>query len=194
MKYSGSKLLLAILLLLSVNLTKAQKNNDLQLKFKNAPVLIKQNNRAFQQVIVSCNADKPGSSTDWNVAQNFVSVRGKAGQIVVVSDEVPLWQFSDFNMGKFEPNPKPGKPYLYSWVMNNYWFTNFRAYQEAGFSWSYQLTSSKDTWNTFATKFGWGERNGFPTRTFPAGKPELRESHSETLKVDGSQNVLLVNS
>ena len=136
----------------------------------------------------------PGSSSDWNVAQNFVSVRGKSGQIVVVSNEVPLWQFSDFNMGKFERYPKPGKTWLYSWVMNNYWFTNFRAYQEAGFSWSYQITSSKDTTNTFATKFGWGERNIFPTRTFPAGKPELKEPVTESLKIEGSPNVLLVNS
>jgi len=105
----------------------------------------------------------PGSSSDWNVGQNFVAVRGKSGQIVVTSDEIPLWQFSDFNMGKFERYPKPGKTWLYSWVMNNYWFTNFRAYQEAGFSWSYQLTSAKDTTNTFAAKFGWGERNIFPT-------------------------------
>jgi hypothetical protein len=136
----------------------------------------------------------PGSSSDWNVAQNFVAVRGKTGQIVVVSDEIPLWQFSDFNMGKFERYPKQGKTWLYSWVMNNYWFTNFRAYQEGGFSWSYQLTSSKDTTNTFASKFGWGERNSFPTRTFPSGKPELNEFLSETLKIVGSPNVLLVNS
>ena len=136
----------------------------------------------------------PGSSSDWNVAQNFVAVRGKTGQIVVTSNEIPLWQFSDFNLGKFERYPKPGKTTLYSWVMNNYWFTNFRAYQEGGFSWSYQLTSSKDTTNTFATKFGYGERNVFPTRTFPAGKSELKESVSETLKVEGASNVLLVNS
>ncbi len=137
----------------------------------------------------------PGSSSDWNVAQNFVSVRGKTGQIVIVSDEIPLWQFSDLNMGKFERYPKRGKTWLYSWVMNNYWFTNFRAYQEGGFSWSYQLTSSRDTSNTFATKFGWGERNSFPTRTFPAAaKNELKEVLSESLKIDGSTNVLLVNS
>jgi hypothetical protein len=136
----------------------------------------------------------PGSSSDWNVAQNFVAVRGKTGQIVVVSDEIPLWHFSDFNMGKFERYPKQGKTWLYSWVMNNYWFTNFRAYQEGGFSWSYQLTSSKDTTNTFASKFGWGERNSFPTRTFPSGKPELKEFFSETLKIGGASNVLLVNS
>ena len=61
----------------------------------------------------------PGSSSDWNVAQNFVAVRGKTGQIVVTSNEIPLWQFSDFNLGKFERYPKPGKTTLYSWVMNN---------------------------------------------------------------------------
>ena len=137
----------------------------------------------------------PGSSSDWNAAQNFVAVRGKAGQIVVVSDEVPLWQFGDLNMGKYERYPKPGKTWLYSWVMNNYWTTNFRAYQEGGFSWSYQITSTADTTNTFATKFGWGARNIFPTRTFPAaGNSELKEPFAESLKVEGSANVLLVNS
>ena len=136
----------------------------------------------------------PGSASDWNVAQNFVSVRGKTGQIIIVSNEAPLWQFSDFNMGKFERYPKKGKTWLYSWVMNNYWFTNFRAYQEGGFSWSYQLTSTADTTNTFATKYAWSERNPFPTRTFPAGKNELKSPVIETLKINGPANALLVNS
>ena len=136
----------------------------------------------------------PGSSSDWNVAQNFVSVRGKDGQIVVVSDEIPLWHFSDFNMGKFERNPVKGKPWLYSWVMNNYWFTNFRAYQEGAFSWSYQITSASDTTNAFATKYAWGERNPFPTRTFPGGADELKTPSLETLKISGSANALLINS
>ena len=136
----------------------------------------------------------PGSSSDWNVAQNFVSVRGKKGQIVVVSNEIPLWQFSDFNMNKYERYPKQGKTWLYSWVMNNYWFTNFRAYQEGGFSWSYQITSSADTTNTFATKYAWGVRNPFPTRTFPAGADELKSPSLETLKITGPSNAMLVNS
>jgi len=136
----------------------------------------------------------PGSASDWNVAQNFVAVRGKKGQIVVVSNEVPLWQFSDFNMNKYERYPKKGKTWLYSWVMNNYWFTNFRAYQEGGFSWSYQLTSTADTTNTFATKYAWNERNPFPTRTFPAGANDLKSPSMETLKISGPANAMLVNS
>jgi hypothetical protein len=135
----------------------------------------------------------PGSSSDWNVAQNFVSVRSSKGQVVVVSNEVPLWQFSDFNMGKFERYPKPGKPWLYSWVMNNYWFTNFRAYQEGTFSWSYQLTSTSDASNAFASKFAWGERNSFATRTFPAGENKLSNASLRTLNIDGPENALLIN-
>jgi hypothetical protein len=136
----------------------------------------------------------PGSSSDWNAAQNFVAVRGKTGQIIVVSNEVPLWQFSDFNMGKFERYPKQGKTWLYSWVMNNYWTTNFRAFQEGGFSWSYQITSSADTTNAYVTKYAWSERNPFPTRTFPAGKNELKTPSMETLKISGPENAMLVNS
>ena len=139
-------------------------------------------------------AQLPGSSSDWNAAQNFVAVRGKKGQIIVVSDDIPLWHFSDFNMSKFERYPKQGKTWLYSWVMNNYWTTNFRAYQEGGFSWSYQITSTSDTTNTFATKYAWGERNPFPTRTFPAGKNELKDYTLETLKISGPDNAMLINS
>jgi alpha-mannosidase len=136
----------------------------------------------------------PGSSSDWNAAQNFVAVRGKTGQIIVVSNEIPLWQFSDFNIGKFERYPKPGKTWLYSWVMNNYWFTNFRAYQEGAFSWGYQLTSAIDTTNAYATKYAWGERNTFPTRTFPAGANELKATSLQTLEISGPSNAILVNS
>jgi Glycosyl hydrolases family 38 N-terminal domain./Glycosyl hydrolases family 38 C-terminal domain. len=136
----------------------------------------------------------PGSSSDWNTVQNFVSVRGKTGQIVVVSNEIPLWQFSDFNIGKFERYPKAGKTHLYSWIMNNYWFTNFRAFQEGGFHWGYQITSTSDTTNTSATKFALGERNFFATRTVPAGKNEITSPVQETLSIEGSPNAILINS
>ena len=135
-----------------------------------------------------------GSSSDWNVAQNFVSIKGKKGQIIVVSDEVPLWQFSDFNMGKFERYPKPGKTWLYSWVMNNYWFTNFRAFQLGAFKWTYQITTSRDTTNNAATKFAWGTRNPFLTRTIPEGKDEFSHATFRTLELNGNSNAVLINT
>jgi alpha-mannosidase len=143
--------------------------------------------------ILSQGEQLQGSSSDWNSVQNFVAVRGLKGQVIVVSNEVPLWQFSDFNLGKFERNTKPGKTWLYSWVMNNYWFTNFRAFQEGGFSWSYQVTSTADTTNSAATKFAWGERNPILSRTYPAGNSTIEKNIFETLKIAGSSNIFLVN-
>jgi alpha-mannosidase len=160
------------------------------------PFSLPQSRIVFETIggILTQGQQLPGSSSDWNAAQNFVSVRGKTGQIIVVSNEIPLWQFSDFNLGKFERFPKPGKTSLYSWVMNNYWFTNFRAFQEGGFHWGYQITSTSDTTNTCATKFAWGERNEFATRTFPAGNNKLSSSVQETIGMNGSPNVVLINT
>ena len=171
-------------------------NTDPEALYVAFPISLPDSRIVFETIggILSQGQQLPGSATDWNAAQNFVSVRGNKGQIIIVSNEVPLWHFSDFNMNKYERNPKQGKTWLYSWVMNNYWFTNFRAYQEGGFSWSYQLTSTTDTTNTFATRYAWNERNPFPTRTFSAGDDELESPLMETLKITGPPNAMLVNS
>ena len=112
----------------------------------------------------------PGSSSDWQTIQNFIAIRAPEGQIVQGSDQVPLVQLGDFNLGKWQPVTKVDKPHVYSWVMNNYWFTNFRATQEGDFKWSYYLTSAKDASSAFATRFGWGSRVPLAARVFPPGK------------------------
>ncbi len=144
--------------------------------------------------ILSFGEQLPGSSSDWNVAQNFVAVRSGEAQVIMVSNELPLWQFGGLNIGKFERYPKPGKPWLFSWVMNNYWFTNFRAFQEGDFSWSYQLTSVADTSNTYATQYAWGQRTPFLSRALPAGNEKLDAAVKRTLQLSGDPNAMLVNA
>jgi alpha-mannosidase len=101
--------------------------------------------------------------------QSFLSIRGNDGQIVMGSDQVPLVQLGDFNLGKWQPVTRVEKPHVYSWVMNNYWFTNFRTGQEGEFKFHYYLTSTKDKSRTFATRFGWGSRTPLATRVLPPG-------------------------
>lgn len=100
----------------------------------------------------------PGSASDWSGVQNFTSVRSKEGQIVLVSPEAPLMEFGDINTGKFQEVSAVKKPHIYSYILNNYWRTNFRAAQEGALVWTYDITSSADTSNGYATKFGWGCR------------------------------------
>ena len=136
----------------------------------------------------------PGSSSDWQTVQNFIAVRNSQEQIVYVSDQAPLVQLGDINLGKWQPITKVEKPYIYSWVMNNYWFTNFRVSQEGEFKWNYCLTSTKDISNTFATRFGWGSRIPLASRVLPPGKSDESNSKSlSTLTVD-APNLLLVEA
>ncbi len=122
----------------------------------------------------------PGSSSDWQTIQGFLSVRNAAGQIILGSEQAPLVQLGDLNMGKWMPITQITKPHVYSWVMNNYWYTNFRTEQEGEFKWHYYLTSTKDPSTATATRFGWSSRVPLVARVLsPAnGKAAARAASS----------------
>ncbi|NUN95022.1 MAG: hypothetical protein HUU16_02510 [Candidatus Omnitrophica bacterium] len=135
----------------------------------------------------------PGSSADWQTFQNFVSVQDQEGQVILTSDQVPLVQLGDINMGKWMDTIEIEKPHVYSWVMNNYWTYNFRGSKESEFTWSYHLTSSRDTSNSSATRFGWSARFPLAATAFPPGGSGEGESSFSTFGVK-TPNVLVVNS
>jgi len=135
----------------------------------------------------------PGSSSDWHTIQNFVSVRSSRGQIILGSDEIPLVQFGGINTGKFQRIAKVEKPHVFSWVLNNYWTTNFLASQEGELKWSYYLTSTGDTSNTAATRFGWGARVPFVSRVLPAGTGGARPKSDSFLDI-AAPNILLIST
>ncbi len=137
----------------------------------------------------------PGSASDWQTLQSFVSIRSADGQIVAGSEQVPLVQLGDFNLGKWQPVTRVEKPHVYSWVMNNYWFTNFRNEQEGEFKFHYYLTSTKDTSRTFATRFGWGSRTPLATRVLPPVKTgALREPQVLSALAITAPNLLIVEA
>jgi alpha-mannosidase len=137
----------------------------------------------------------PGSSSDWQTLQSFISVRSADGQIVTGSEQAPLVQLGDFNLGKWQPVTRVEKPHIYSWVMNNYWFTNFRNEQQGEFKFHYYLTSTKDTSRTFATRFGWGSRTPLATRVLPPVKTgALREPQKLSALAIAAPSLLVVEA
>ncbi len=133
----------------------------------------------------------PGASSDWQVMQNFASVSGAAGQIVLTSDEVALIQVGAINTGKFQRRARVERPHLYSWVMNNYWTTNFVAAPEGELRWSYELTSGAERGTVFASRFGQSSRIPFLARLLPAGDEPGRLQERSILPLE-SENLLLV--
>jgi hypothetical protein len=134
-----------------------------------------------------------GTSADWNAMQNFVAVRGSDGQYILGSDEIPLVHCGGINLGKFQYIAKVLSPYVYSWVMNNYWVTNFRASQEGEFKWKYYLTSTKNTSNTYANRFGWNSRVPLLSRVFPPGESSKLSVTQSLLRIS-AENILLVSA
>ncbi len=134
-----------------------------------------------------------GTSSDWHAVQNFLVFRNPGGQIILGSDEAPLVQFGGLNLGEFRYIAEVEKPHVFSWVMNNYWVTNFKASQEGEFKWSYFLTSSQDTSTAFATRMGWGSRIPLLCRVFPSGKSSKIPPERSLLHID-ADNILLVST
>jgi hypothetical protein len=137
----------------------------------------------------------PRSSSDWQTVQNFISVRNSNEQIVLVSDQAPLVQFGGINLGKWQERAVIERPYVFSWVMNNYWFTNFRASQEGEIGFNYAVTSISEPSNTMAVQFGWKTRVPLVARVLP---PRLAPAnrYPVSLSVLGwdAQNLLLVEA
>jgi hypothetical protein len=111
-----------------------------------------------------------GTSSDWNTVQNYVSIRSEEGQILIVSPDIPLFHLGGLNLGNFSYHHDPESNHVYSWVLNNYWTTNFRASQEGNLTWRYLLTSTDDPSIQKATDFGWQSRIPLTGRVFPEGE------------------------
>ena len=135
-----------------------------------------------------------GTTNDWNTVQNFAGLQSPSAQILLVSDEVPLMQFGGINTGRYRPEMKPATGQIYSWVLNNYWTTNFRASQEGEMTWSYALTSGEGTGNAGAARFGWGVRVPFVSRVLPKATGTSTGVASRSAWPFMSSSVLLVSA
>ncbi|MDO9465190.1 MAG: glycoside hydrolase family 38 C-terminal domain-containing protein [bacterium] len=85
----------------------------------------------------------PGSAKDYYSIQDWVSISDKDCSVVWTAKEAPLVQFGEINTGKWLSNVRIKNGTLFSWIMNNYWFTNFRASQGGKSVFHYSLTSCK---------------------------------------------------
>jgi len=136
-----------------------------------------------------------GTASDWNTIQNFAAVRNGSSQIVFSSPEIPLVQFGAINTGRYYYRLRPQTNHIYSWVLNNYWVTNFKASQFGELRWTYAIGSIKDQSNKEATRFGWGNRVPLLTRLMlpQKGAAAQRPTSKSFLSLDKS-NLLLVNT
>jgi alpha-mannosidase len=98
----------------------------------------------------------PRTVRDWHTVQNWVELAGADHSVVWSPVEAPLVQFGDINTGKWLRKLEIQNPWLFSYAMNNYWMTNFKASQGGPAAFRFSLTSrSGGSDPVLSTRFGW---------------------------------------
>ena len=137
----------------------------------------------------------PGSTAGWNTVQSFVSARNSDMQVLLSTNEVPLFMMGELMDDPFRKVHVHEKTHFFSWVMNNYWHTNFRAFQEGEFRWSYTITSMPGCSEPDAWQFGQGNRTPVYARVQP-GLPGATggKARERSLLSIGGDGLLLVGT
>ncbi len=99
----------------------------------------------------------PGAGHEWFSVQHWISVQqdGVSGSVLPL--DAPLVTLGDINRGEWPEQFGKRSGTIFSYVMNNYWNTNYRAGQGGHFSFHYVVTSAASTSAAELSRMGWEE-------------------------------------
>lgn len=98
----------------------------------------------IQHAWVRPDADQlPGACRDWFTTQNVVVARDKGASIAWATPDAPLITLTDINRGRWMRRLGVKNGHVFSYAMNNYWFTNYKASQGGDFTFRYAITSGR---------------------------------------------------
>lgn len=95
-----------------------------------------------------------GGSREWYLATTWASVNDSQWAASVVPLDAPLIAFGDIVRGNWPGEFTPKTSTIFSWMMNNYWGTNFPAWQGGDFTFRYAITSNRKFDPPELTRFG----------------------------------------
>ncbi|HVF66948.1 MAG TPA: glycoside hydrolase family 38 C-terminal domain-containing protein [Pyrinomonadaceae bacterium] len=150
-----------------------------------------------QTAVVNPSKDMiPGAGLEWFSSQNWASIGDDSLTVAVVNRDSFLWTFGDIVRGTWPKEFRPRSSALFSYVMNNYWNTNYVAAQGGEFTFRYVLTSTRTLDQTALARMGWEETTPLERtlvksqdQTYPARKT-LPAAQSSFVNVD-NPSVLL---
>jgi hypothetical protein len=95
-----------------------------------------------------------GGSLEWFNVQQWMAAEDASLTVGIIPVDTPLASFGDINRGKWPGNFKPASGTVFSYAMNNYWHTNYRAGQGGDFTFRYAATSGASLNGPALTRLG----------------------------------------
>jgi hypothetical protein len=97
----------------------------------------------------------PGGSREWYAVNHWAAVSGEGVTAAVVPVDAPLVCFGDIVRGNWPLDFTPKSSTIFSWLMSNYWGTNFAPQQGGDFKFRYGILSSRAFEPVSLTHAGW---------------------------------------
>jgi hypothetical protein len=85
-----------------------------------------------------------GGSVEWSTVQHWVKEEGTDVSVGLTPIDSPLVTLGDIDRGAWPEKFIPKSSTIFSWVMNNYWHTDFRRVQSGDYTFRYALTSGRE--------------------------------------------------
>jgi hypothetical protein len=99
---------------------------------------------------------------DWYSTQHGVGISDGAASVLWATREAPLVQLGGFHTGDWSTAFCPDMGHLHSWLMNNLYFTNFKASQQGEMAFAYRFRTVPGAVAP-ANVWAWGEAFAAPT-------------------------------
>ncbi|HEY1731868.1 MAG TPA: polysaccharide lyase family protein, partial [Terriglobales bacterium] len=99
----------------------------------------------------------PGAGHEWFSVQHWVSAQQNGMSATVMPLDAALVTLGDINRGQWPDHFGTRIGTIFSYVMNNYWDTNYRAGQGGHFRFRYVITSAPATDDAQLSRLGWEE-------------------------------------
>jgi alpha-mannosidase len=131
----------------------------------------------------------PGAGHEWFSVQHWVSVQQDGVSGTVMPLDASLVTLGDINRGGWPEQFGKRAATVFSYAMNNYWDTNYRAAQGGHFQFHYVVTSAPSTDAPSLSRMGWEEITPLEEDTVttqdkamapsPQNAQDVSQSHAE---------------
>ena len=140
----------------------------------------------------------PGAAREWFSLQHWAAVQlGDVTAALIPKDAEPF-TMGDIVRGKWPMELDPHRGTVFSYVMNNYWHTNYAAGQGGDFTFRYVTTSGRNLEPGQLSRLGWEEMTPLETNEIiqndkEVSPPRPLDKGQESFLQVNQPNVVLVN-
>ncbi|HVU45965.1 MAG TPA: polysaccharide lyase family protein [Terracidiphilus sp.] len=96
-----------------------------------------------------------GGSREWYAVNHWAAMTSDGATMALFPEDAPLVTFGDIVRGTWPAQFHPKSGAIFSWIMSNYWDTNFASSQGGDFEFHYAFTSIPEFDAARLTRMGW---------------------------------------